>query len=178
MCNAKCAVIHLPKYFGGQCWANGRSSSVQLAYSRGLGAAVDPFIIIPAKAYYCYQRFWQIPFFFVTTILFAGIVRLLSIGAKGSGSFEDLFSLFCVSQTFPMFLTMWLPETILFLFFPGKEIIPLWLDIARQLVGILWSMIIMIIGIVVIEKIKWYYSVLFTIIAAIPITGLMIIFIR
>ena len=52
---------------------------VQLAYMKGLGANVEQFIKIPADKYYFWQRFYQIPFFFITSILFAGIIRLLSI---------------------------------------------------------------------------------------------------
>ena len=152
--------------------------SVQLAYSRGLGAAVDPFLKIPAEDYYHYQRYWQIVFFFITTILFAGIVRLLSEIIKGEGNFINLFCLFCVTQTFPMFLMLWIPETFLFIFFPGEVIKPAWLDTIRQIIGIVWPMVITIIGISIIEKINLVYSIFITLIAAIPVTTLMIIFVR
>jgi hypothetical protein len=152
--------------------------SVQMAWSRGLGAEVEPFVRIPAEDYYYWQRFWQIPFFFLTTILFAGTVRLLAVSVKGRGNFIDLFCLFCVAQTFPMFLTMWVPETIGFVFFPGQSIFPVWVDAARQIIGILWPLLLTIIGITIIEDIKWPYSLAFTLIAAVPVTGLMIIFIR
>ena len=152
--------------------------SVQLAYMQGIGAVVEPFLKIPAAKYYFWQRFWQIPFFFITSIVFAGTVRLLSAMINGKGSFEDIFALFCIAQTLPMFLTMWLPETVGFIFFPGKIIMPLWLDIARQIAGIIWPLIISIAGITMVEKIKWFYSLLFSLIAAIPITLLMVIFIR
>jgi hypothetical protein len=152
--------------------------SVQLAYSKGLGAKVQPFIKIPADDYYYWQRFFQIPFFFITSVVFAGIARLLSAILKGQGKFEDLFCLFCVAQTLPMILTMWIPETILFIFFPDQSIHPLWLDAARQILGMLWLMFIMVLGISIIEKIKWLYSVLVMVLSAIPVTALMIIFIR
>lgn len=152
--------------------------SVQLAYARGLGAAVEPFVKIPAGDYYYWQRFWQIPLFLVTSILFAETVRLLSVSVNGRGNFTDLFCLFCVAQTLPMFVTMWVPETIAFLFFPGKEIFPGWMDAARQITGIVWPLLITITGITIIEKIKWPFSLVFTLIAAIPVTGLMVLFIR
>lgn len=34
--------------------------SVQIAYMKGLGASVEPFVKIPAKEYYFWQRFYQI----------------------------------------------------------------------------------------------------------------------
>jgi hypothetical protein len=152
--------------------------SVQLAYQKGLGANVEPFIKIPAGEYYFWQRFYQIPFFFLTSIVFAGLVRLLALPIGGEGSFEDHFCLFCVAQTLPMFLTMWLPETIYFVFFSQASIAPLWFDISRQVLGIIWPLAIMVLGIVIIEKIPWYASLLITLIAAIPVVGLMVIFIR
>jgi hypothetical protein len=42
----------------------------------------------------------------------------------------------------------------------------------------LWLMFIMVLGISIIEKIKWLYSVLVMVLSAIPVTALMIIFIR
>ncbi len=152
--------------------------SVQLAYMRGIGAAVEPFLKIPAIDYYYWQRFFQIPFFFVTSIVFAGTVRLVSMCLGGKGSFEDIFSVFCVAQTFPMFLTMWIPETVGFVFFPGQSIFPVWIDVARQITGILWPLAVMVMGISTAERIKWYYSAIITLIAAVPLTTLMIVFIR
>jgi hypothetical protein len=43
--------------------------SVQAALMRGFGAQVEPFIKIPAEDYYFWQRFFQIPFFFITSII-------------------------------------------------------------------------------------------------------------
>jgi hypothetical protein len=152
--------------------------SVQIAYSKGLGAAVKPFINIPAENYYYWQRFYQIPFFFLASILFAGTASLMSIPFKGRGDFIDIFCLLSISLTFPMFLTMWLPETINFIFFPGKTIIPLWFDVGRQIAGILWPLVISVIGISIIEKIRWYFSIIVVTVAAIPMTAMMVIFIR
>ena len=152
--------------------------SVQLAYMKGLGANVEPFIKIPANEYYFWQRFYQIPFFFITSIIFAGTVRLLSIAFSGKGRYEDLFCIFAIAQTFPMFITMWIPETIYFVFFSKATVMPIWFDISRQIIGILWPLVIMILGISVIEKIKWYQSLIVTLIASVPTVLLMVIFIR
>lgn len=152
--------------------------SVQLAYMKGLGANVEPFIKIPANEYYYWQRFFQIPFFFITSIIFAGTVRLLSVIFSGKGNYEDHFCIFAIAQTFPMFITMWIPETIYFVFFGKSTVMPVWFDISRQIIGIVWPLIIMIIGITIIEKIKWYYSTIVTLVASVPSVLLMIIFIR
>jgi len=144
---------------------------------KGIGAVTEPFIKIPADDYYYWQRFYQIPFFFLTSIVFAGVIRLLSEAVGGKGSFVDIFCIISITQTFPMFITMWIPETTVFLFFPGYEFNPIF-DIARQVIGIIWPLVLAIIGITISEKIKWYFSILFTLIAAIPMTALMVIFIR
>lgn len=153
--------------------------SVQAALMRGFGAQVEPLIKIAAEDYYYWQRFFQIPFFFITSIIFAGTVRLLSIPFGGKGAYEDLFALFCVSQTLPMFFTMWLPETIFFFLFTNDTFeINNYIDIARQVIGIVWPLVIMVLGVSIIERIKWCWSTLIVLVAAIPITILMMIFIR
>jgi|UPI00036D4594 hypothetical protein len=152
--------------------------SVQLAYMKGLGANVEPFIKIPANEYYFWQRFYQIPFFFITSIIFAGTVRLLSIVFSGKGNFEDHFCIFAIAQTLPMFITMWIPETIYIVFFSKATVMPIGFDVSRQVIGILWPLIIMIIGISFIENIKWYHSLIVTLIASVPTVLLMVIFIR
>lgn len=154
--------------------------NVLLAYMRGFGAAVEPILKIPAENYYIYQVFYQVPFFIVTNIVFAGIVRLLSVTVKGKGTFEDIFSILCVSFTLPMIITMWIPETIYFLSYqPGPyNYLPVWLDVSRQIIGIVWPLAVAGIGIAKYEQLKWYWAALFTIIAAIPMMALMVIFIR
>jgi hypothetical protein len=152
--------------------------SVQLAYMQGFGAVIQPFLNIPAQDYYAWQRFFQIPLFFITTILFAGIVRLLSATTGGRGSFENVYSILCVCQTFPMFLTMWIPETINFIFYPGQHIYPEWFNIGRQISGIIWPLVLVTIGIRKSEQIKWHWSILFMLVASVPMVALMVIFIR
>lgn len=152
--------------------------SVQLAYMKGLGASVEPFIKIPAKNYYFWQRFYQIPFFFMTSIIFAGTVRLLSVMFSGAGRYEDHFCIFAIAQTLPMFVTMWIPETIYFIFFSKATVMPIWFDVSRQIIGIVWPLIITVSGISIIENIKWYQSLFISLIASVPTVLLMVLFIR
>lgn len=160
--------------------------TVYIGYRNGFGAVLEPFINIPASDYYFWQTFYTIPIFFIMAIIFAGTSRLLARLFKGAGTFENIFSIFCVSFTFPMFLTLWIPESLLIIFFPdqrlyelgGFKVIPLWLDYTRQIIGIVWPLVVIIIGISIIEKIKWYHSLVITILAFIPTAILMILFIR
>ena len=85
---------------------------------RDFGAQVAPFLRIAAERYYFWQCFFQIPLFLLTNVVFAGTARLLAAACGGRGSYEDIFALCCTAMTLPMFLTMWLPET-LFILAPG-----------------------------------------------------------
>jgi len=53
-----------------------------------------------------------------------------------------------------------------------------WFDMLRQVIRIIWPLVLCVAGISISEKIKWYYSIIVTATAAIPMTALMIIFIR
>ena len=125
-------------------------------------------------------------FFLLTGVVFSGTARLLAAAFGGSGKFERIFALNCVAMTLPMFLTMWLPETVLFLIsnyaqeiqsFRENLLINL-IHTTRQLVGILWPMVIIVIGITISEKIKWYAATVVTVLAMLPTAALMVIFIR
>jgi hypothetical protein len=88
--------------------------TVQMAYARGFGAQLMPFLAIPAERYYFWQRFYQIPLFLAAFIVFAGTARLMALAFRGTGCFESALALCAVAMTLPMLLTMWVPETILF----------------------------------------------------------------
>jgi len=152
--------------------------SVLVAYSRGLGAQLMPFIKIPAEEYYFWQLFFQIPVFIIIAILYAGLSRLLAVTFHGTGSFENLFCLICVAITFPMFFTMWIPESFEFFFFPGRNLFPDLFHWIRQLIGIIWPLIIVSIGLHKIESISWFASIFITLVAFIPCGVLMVLVIR
>ncbi len=160
--------------------------TVFIGYKNGFGAVEEPFIKIPAEDYYFWQMFYQIPLFIIIAILFAGTARIIAIPFKGKGAFEDAFSICCISLTFPMFLLLWVPESLLVIIFPdqrltplgGFKIYPMWFDYIRVLAGIIWPIVIMIMGITISEKVKWSYSLIITLVASIPLTVLIIIFIR
>jgi hypothetical protein len=160
--------------------------TVYIGYQKGFGAVQEPFLKIPAEDYYFWQMFYQIPLFIIIAILFAGTVRLTSLIFKGEGTFEDIFAICCVSLTFPMFLLMWVPESILVFFFDdqrltplgGFKIYPMWFDYLRLLAGIIWPIVVIIRGIIISEKLHWLSSTIITLIASIPLTAFMIIFVR
>jgi len=152
--------------------------SVNIAYFKGIHPQVEPFLKIAVEDYYFYQRFYQIPFFILISVLFAGNCRLLNTFFKGNGKFEQIFCITNIALTFPMFLSMWLPETFIFIFYREIQVWPIWIDIIRQIIGIIWPLTVIVYAVSKIEKIKWYYSLITTLIAFLPNILLMIIFIR
>jgi len=81
---------------------------------------------------------------------------------------------------------MWIPESLLLIFFPDQRLTPLggfkiytmWFDYIRLLAGIIWPIVIIIRGIIISEKVNWLSSIIITLVASIPLTALMIIFVR
>ncbi len=160
--------------------------TVFIGWKNGFGAVVEPFVKIPAEKYYFYQMFYQIPLFIVIMVLFAGTARLLAMVFHGQGSFENLFAVTCVSMTLPMFLTMWLPESMLMICFPGHrltplggfKIFPMWFEVARQIAGLLWPVVMIVKGTSLSEKVHWLVALFIALVAAVPMTALMLVFVR
>ncbi len=160
--------------------------TVIFGYKNGFGAIVKPILSIPSNKYYFYEIFFGIPVFFLISIVFAGTSRLLSTLLGGEGSFENNFVIYCTSAFIPTLLTLWLPETLLIVFFPdlratpldGFKILPAYIDFIRQILGVLWPMFISVIGIRVSENVTYLKSSIITFISFILCGIIMIIFIR
>lgn len=160
--------------------------TVFVGYKNGFGAVMTPALNIPADQYYLWQTFFALPIFFVIYVVSAGAARLVSFSFKGSGSFEDLFSLYSLAMCLPMFITMWIPETLLIVFFPGHRleplggfaVFPVWVDVLRQIIGIIWPLVIIVIGIKESEKLNWLVSGIVALVAFVPAAVLMLVFIR
>jgi hypothetical protein len=60
----------------------------------------------------------------------------------------------------------------------GFKLFPIWVDISRQLVGILWPLCITVLGIIRSEGLTWVQSTFVTLIAFLPTAVLMMLFIR
>jgi hypothetical protein len=159
--------------------------SVQLAWARGFGAMVMPFLAIPAERHYFWQRFYQVPFFLVAFITFAGTARLVASAFRGSGTFENAFALCAVAMVLPMTLTMWVPETVIFFAAPpgyaptGAWSIP-WtvFHLVRQVAGIAWPLVLIAIGLARSERIGLAAAAVVTVTAFMPTGALMVVFIR
>lgn len=157
--------------------------TVAIAAIKGIQPIIEPFIPISKSNYYFYEIFFTIPLFFVMVVTFAGIVRFLAEFWGGKGTFEKIFSIYSIYVVLPLLLTMWIPETILILLKdandPSKVIfIPAVIDISRQVFGVLWPLIITILGIKKIEKINYFKSIIITLLAFMPYSVLLITYIR
>jgi hypothetical protein len=141
---------------------------------------------IPSKDYYLWETWFGTPAFFVVAIVFAGASRLIALPLRGQGSFENTFAIYCISIVLPMFITMWLPEATLMILLPDKRLSPLggfafmppWLDALRQIVGIVWPLVITWAGINHSEKLTGLTSLLVTVLAFIPAAILILVLIR
>ncbi len=157
-----------------------------VGYRNGFGAVSQPFLNIPATNYYLWETCFGTPTFFVVAIVFAGVSRLIALPLRGQGSFENTFAVYCISIVLPMFITMWLPESALMILLPdlrsaplgGFAFMPPWLDALRQMVGIIWPLVIAWAGIKHSEKLTSLKSVFVTVLAFIPAAILILVFIR
>jgi hypothetical protein len=160
--------------------------TVLVGYLNGFGAVSEPLLKIPAEKYYLYQTFFQIPFFIVAAVVFAGMARLASVALKGQGSFESIFAVSAVGMTLPMFVTLWIPETALLVFFPderlttlgGFAVIPVWLDYLRMIAGAVWMLVIIVWGVMICEKVSLWKAILISLCGGLPMGLLMAVFIR
>jgi len=160
--------------------------SVQLAWSRGFGATVTPFLAISADRHYAWQRFYQVPVFLVAIVSFAGTARLVAMAFGGRGRFEDAFAVCGVALALPMLLTMWVPETIIFIAAPPGGWAPAgaWgtvvsvFHIVRQAAGIAWPLVVIARTLERSERIGGWAAAAVTAVAFLPVAALMAVFIR
>ncbi len=160
--------------------------TVGIGYTNGFGAVVEPILKIPADEYYYYEMFFAIPLFFIIAVVFGGVSRLFSHIIGGKGSFENNYAIYATVSVVPTFITMWLPETVLIVFMPhmraeplgGFKNMPIWLDAARQIFGLLWPLVIAVVGIRISEKISYLKAFIVTFFSFLIAGFIMFIFVR
>jgi len=162
------------------------SIALYSGYRHGFGAVTPPALNISAAQYYLWEAFFGIPVYFATAILFAGTARLLAMAWHGQGSFELLYAMYGLFSFLPMFILLWLPEAALMIFFPeqksqplgGFALMPAWLDAARQILSVLWTLALLWLGVRQSERLSWASSLLVTLLGFIPTSAIVLIFIR
>lgn len=157
-----------------------------VGYRRGFGAVATPWLNIAPERYYLYETFFGTPVFLVVAVVFAGVARLVAEALGGSGSFEQLVGVYCLTSVAPMFLTLWVPETTLIVLFPDSRAKPLggfgklptWIDVARQLVSIGWPLVLIVIGVSLAEGLPTGAAAVTALAGTVPSVALMLVFIR
>lgn len=160
--------------------------TVLVAYTKGFGAIVPPWLAIPAADYYVWEALFVVPVFFLLVIVLAGVARLAALIAHGSGSFEANFALFGVATSFPLFLLLWVPETTFIIFLAehrlepleGIGLIPIWADVVRQVGAIVWGLVVAVIGLRSAERLRWGATTVVVLLSYIPYGILTMVFIR
>lgn len=160
--------------------------TVAIGYFNGFGAVVEPVLRIPAEEYYAYEAFFALPLFFLLAIVFAGTSRLLAAALGGTAGFEADFVVYAGASVLPVLVTMWLPETVLMVFLPGLRaeplggfsFLPVWLDVARQALGIVWTVAISVVGLHVTERLSLLRSAVVGVLSFAVCAGIMLLFIR
>ncbi len=77
-----------------------------LNHGGGAPSVFTPWLNIPKEVYYFYNRFLTAPSFYMSWILAAGVVQLLSRLFKGKGSFEDTLAVMGLGIAVAMWGTM------------------------------------------------------------------------
>jgi hypothetical protein len=152
----------------------------------GLGTVVEPWLPIPARQYYLWMGPLSPLIYIVNFLILAGIIQLLSKLVNGQGSFEDTFAVVSLTFFLPVFLTMWVFETPLLVFFPewrrtelgGPGYIPECLDTGRQIVGVLWILAILVTAVSRVQRIALWKSAIVVALAAVPAWAVMLTYLR
>lgn len=157
-----------------------------VGYKRGFGAVSTPWLNIDPERYYLYETFFGTPVFLSLAMVFAGVAHLVAGAFGASGSFEQVLGVYCITLVAPMIVTLWIPETALIVLFPdsrekplgGFGKLPVWIDVVRQLVSVLWPVVLVVIGISQAEGIAAGPAIVASLAGTAPSVGLMLVFIR
>jgi hypothetical protein len=77
-----------------------------LNHGGGAPSVFTPWLNIPKEVYYFYNRFLTAPSFYMSWILAAGVVQLLSRAFNGKGTFEDTLAVMGLGIAVAMWGTM------------------------------------------------------------------------
>ena len=152
----------------------------------GLGPTVEPFLPISSEKYYLWMGVFTPLIYLVNFLILAGLIQLLTRLAGGQGHFEDTFTVVALTFFTPVLLTMWVFEMPILVFFPslrrselgGFGYMPEWLDTTRQVVGVLWILVTLIVAVAQVHRISKWKSLVITIIASIPAWAVMLTYLR
>jgi len=152
----------------------------------GFGSVTPPVLPIPAQDYYLWMGPLTPLIYFVVLTPLAGIIQLGGKLFGGKGAFEDILVVVAFTFWLPVFITMWLFEMPVFVFFPdcrrsalgGLGYLPERLDILRQIAGMLWIVIALTFSVKTAQWISFLKAAALIILAMIPTIAIILTYIR
>ncbi len=159
------------------------SVTVLIYYLLGHVPVSKPFLIIPLEKWYLVQTFTTLPIGLAGFLSYSGIAYLLCKAWQGKGNFDQTFASQAFTLFVPTFIFMWVPETLLapVLIARGVTTIPWpdWVENLRVFVfPFIWIFIISAIALGKIHNMRWWQSIIIIIVSAVPMGGIMAVFIR
>jgi hypothetical protein len=136
---------------------------------------IQPWLNIPAEVFRYYELFYYIPFGILMWIVAAGIIQTLSLALGGKGTFTSTLNMVGI-MVFTPFVFIDSIDT-LFIFLNNGQWSIIFNSFTRT-IFVLWSAILLSIGLYVIHKLSVYKIILITIVTTVISTFITIIFIR
>ena len=133
-----------------------------LLYRAGMLPAFAPWMPIAEEQYYLYQTFWTIPWGLATGMMLAGSAHVIGVLGREDKAFtfEGALSVVTIAWVTPSFVLMWLPETVISLFF-GEVPWPDWVEIARlAILAPIWQVVLTVIGIRQTHQAGWWRAII------------------
>ena len=157
--------------------------TVLIYYLLGHQPVSRPFLPIPLESWYLVQTFTTIPVGLAGATTYTGLVYLMCRAAGGRGSYEATFGSQMYTTIIPWIFFTLLPELLVapILIAAGYTSVvwPEWIEMVRQFVApILWVLTISAIALSRIHVLPWWNTLPFSILALLPMAGIMAVFIR
>jgi hypothetical protein len=156
----------------------------------GASPLMPPVIGIPAKSYYLWELFFQIPVFFLGWLLASGLAQALNKLFKGNGTFQEHLAVLGFALNTPWYIT-WLVDTIIALLYLLHVITQeKWAAIIAHagtwqafnysypLVALIWLFFLVALALRAVQKLKWWQIVINSAISVIVLQVVMTIFVR
>jgi len=136
---------------------------------------LEPWLNIPADVFRYYELFYYIPFGVLMWIVIAGIAQTLSLALGGKGSFTSTLNIIGIMVFTPFVFVDSIDTTFMILNNGQWSMV---FNTITRTIFVLWSAILLSIGLYVIHKLSWYKIVFTTIVTTVVSTFITIIFIR
>jgi hypothetical protein len=101
---------------------------------------------LPPERYYFWEIFFALPVMFFVTVIIAGGYHSLAGGMNGHGRFAMVFAVTALALNAPMFIFMWVPETIVLLsgsIALAEVLFPPVVNEIRQLIPPVWTLVLL-----------------------------------